>query len=44
MYSLNELIGHKLSKIVPLILVEVKEYAVTSYIYTTFYNCHCCYL
>ena len=31
MYGLSGVIGHKLSEVVPLLLVEVKEYAVTSY-------------
>ena len=31
MYGLSEVIGHKLSKAVSLLLAEVKEYAVTSY-------------
>ena len=32
--SLSEVIGHKLSKVVPLLLAEVQEYAVTIAIYT----------
>ena len=36
LYSLSEVIGHKLSKVVPLVLLldEMKEYAVTIAIYT----------
>ena len=42
LYSLSEVIGHKLSEVAPLLLAEVKEYAVTIAIHNC--TCHCCYL
>ena len=42
LYSLSEVIGHKLSKVVPVLLAEVKEYAVTIAIHNC--SCRCYYL